>query len=64
MGDRWVWKVERSVDYRDGRSEVLPYPGYEVYYVIHSILFDIDVQRVVDNPHPGGWLEAPLLMAN
>jgi hypothetical protein len=29
MGDRWVWKVERSVDYHDGRSEVLPYPGYE-----------------------------------
>ena len=54
MGDRRVWKVERSVDYRDGRSEVLPYPGYEVYYVIHSILFDSDEQPLVYNPLSGG----------
>ena len=55
MGDRRVWKVERSVDYRDGRSEVLPYPGYEVYYVIQSILSESDDQRVIKYPHPGGW---------
>ena len=52
------------LDYHYGRSAVLPYPGYEVCFRIQSILSESDDQRVIKYPHPGGWLEAPFLMAN
>jgi hypothetical protein len=52
------------VELHDGRSAVLPYPGYEVCFRIQSLLSESDDQPVVEFPHPGGWLEAPFLMAN
>jgi len=58
------YECEWVVYHHDGRSAVLPYPGYEVCFRIQSILSESDDQPIIQYPHPGGWLEAPFLMAN
>ncbi len=58
------YECEWVVYHHDGRSAVLPYPGYEVCFIVQSILSESDVQLIDEYLHPGGWLEAPFFMAN
>ena len=53
------YECEWVVYHHDGRSAVLPYPGYEVCFRIQSFFSESDDQRILNSCLEVGWKVVP-----